>query len=229
MHSQQIYIHPCDGKDDTQKISIMDSQNPPPQNAQQPSQLSLFIARIVFRIKLAAAIVCLWALCFSINTIMKNSIAVEYDGGIADSSKSWAAVIKEGPAKHSKEYWHKLNAMSEKDKKKPLPALACLMAKICGIKVYLLCDRTEESSETIVRTWKRLASEIHFTPDPNDRYEFLEKHKPLLYAASSDENIIQAVKAEVMPIRIKRKEKSSLPGNYNPGKYGEKIIPFSQF
>jgi len=188
-----------------------------------------FFSRLLFRIKIIISLVFLWALAYSINTIMKNSIAIEYDGGIADSTKSWQAMEKESIKKNSKEYWAKINAFGENDQAKPIPALLCAAAKSVGIKIYVLCDRENENTENLKKTWQRLATGIYFTPAPNDRYVFLEQHKPLAYAASSDENIIQSVKAEILPVRIKRSKKTKLPGNYNPGKFGEKIIPFSQF
>lgn len=188
----------------------------------------MFFSKILFKIKITFFIICLWALCYSANTVMKNSIVFEYDGGIADSSYSFQALAKDNIKRESTDYWAKLNAYADKDNPKTVAAIMCLAAKALGIKIYILCDREKENSETLINAWKHMAHEIHFAPDPNDRYVFLENRRPLFYAASSDENIIQAIKAEITPVRIKRNNKSSLPGSYSPGKFGETVIPFSQ-
>ncbi|MCR4820826.1 MAG: hypothetical protein K5838_06860 [Elusimicrobiales bacterium] len=199
----------------------------PPYPPYQPPKEKSFFSRLFFKIKITVSIISLWALCYSINSIMKNSIAIEYDGGLADSTKSWAAAQESGLKQGNSKFWEMLNASAEKDLAKPVPSLMCLAAKTMGIRVIVLCDRENYGGDILKNTWKRLPSEIYFTPEPNDKYILLEKEKPFFFAASSDEGLAQAMKAGIRPLRIKKAEQTKVPGTYTPGKFGEKLIPFS--
>lgn len=200
-------------------------------NNQYPSspgqQKSSLFSRFILHIKLVVTTVCLWALCYSINSVMKNSIALEYDGGLTDSTVSWDIMKTSGLKPYTAAYWKQLNSMAGEDPSKPVPGLMCVLAKFLGLKVHLICDREQEGGETLRSTWKKTVSYIHFAPEPNDKYILLEKYRPFIYAASSDEGLAQAVKAGIIPIRIKRAAQTKIPGTYTPGKFGEKSIPLS--
>ena len=200
------------------------SNNYPPYPQQQRSS---WFSGFFLRIKLVISIICLWALCYSINSIMKNSIALEYDGGLADTTVSWNIMKTSGLKSHTPQYWKQLNGMAGEDPSKPVPGLMCLLAKFFGLKVLLICDRDPESGDILLSTWKKTVSEVYFAPEPNDKYMLLEKYRPFIYAASSDEGLAQAVKAGIIPLRIKRAAQTKIPGTYTPGKFGEKSIPLS--
>lgn len=200
------------------------SQYPPPTS---PSPISVFFSKLFFRIRVLVLLGIIWCCLYAANILSGNRIAVEYDGGIAETSSSIQTVETEKYTIFSKEYWQRLNSMAGKDKTKPMPAIICLVAKSIGIRPYILASREDEGADALRKNWKKYSHAIIFVPEPNDIYDFLEKEKPLMLMASSDEAIVQAVKAAVKPVRIKRKSRNHLPGEYNPGKYGEAILPFS--
>lgn len=198
------------------------------QSAESPSLFGQFFAKLLFTIKMLFFLVIMWAISFGVNSLMGSCIAIDYDGGIADTSKSLRTVRQEGRKPSLPDYWQRLNSMGGKDKAKLLPFLICLSAKAIGIKTYIICVRENEATGAILKAWNKVSSDIVFTPEPNDIYVFLDKKKPMAYLSSTDESLAQAIKAGIRPIRIKRKDKDDAPGSYNPGKYGEKVIPFTQ-
>ncbi|HAH32646.1 MAG TPA: hypothetical protein DCL44_10080 [Elusimicrobia bacterium] len=127
------------------------------------------------------------------------------------------------------DYWNTVNRAYKYEHIKPIPWLTAWLFKALGFKVEIFCGRTRQGSDSLENSWKTLADYFHFTTDENQKYELLERSRFVFYFTPSDEGVIQAIKAEVTPVRIRKNKKSSNSCLYNPGKFKEYILPLSEF
>ncbi len=107
--------------------------------------------------------------------------------------------------------------------------LTALFFKVLGFKVSLLAQRDPAGSDSLAQSWKPLADNFFFSADENQTYEVLEKKPFTLYFAASDAGIIQARKAGVWAVRIRKNKGSSLPAESTPRKFKEPVLPLSEF
>ena len=127
------------------------------------------------------------------------------------------------------DYWNAVNRAYKYEHIKPVPWLTAWFFKVLGFKVEIFCGRGQEGSDSLENSWKTLADYFHFTADENKKYELLERSRFILYFTPSDEGVIQAKKAGVSPVRIRKNKRSSNSCLYNPGKFKERILPLSEF
>lgn len=196
---------------------------------QQPSRISIFFSRMFFRIKLICVLAGIWGVFFSVNSILKNTIGIEYDDGLVYSTPAFKAARKAGFEPDSKDYWQAVNSNNNYERTKIFVWLYARLAKMAGIKIAIYADRPDFNGQVLKDKWSNFADEFYFTPNQNDKYELLEKHKVILYAAPSDEGLIQAIKSGTKMIRIKKSSRSENTFEYNPHKFNEKILFMSQY
>ncbi|MCX7905551.1 MAG: hypothetical protein N2446_02490 [Elusimicrobiales bacterium] len=164
-----------------------------------------------------------WAVIYSTVNVLELSIGFEYDDVLAYTSQAY---LKAKNLKND-EFYKEINENSHLDRIKIIPFIIYKTAKLFGFSTDIIIDRKNISTKKILSKWKD--SKIYFVSDSNEKYEIINNKKYLIFFANSDDGIIQAKKANVYPIRIKRNQKSLNPLPYNPGKFGEKQIPLSQF
>ena len=192
-------------------------------------KLKNFISRLYLRFKRLTFLIASWAVLFSTITILGLKIGVEYDDGISFTTPAYRQAEKYKAQISASDYWNFVNRNYKKEKIKVIPSLVCWFFKAFGFKIYIVCSRGEEGSDALVHSWRPLVNKFVFVPDAFKKYELLEKEKFFFYFASSDEDIIQAKKAKITVIRIKRGNLSENSKPYHPGKYGEWILPLSAF
>ena len=83
-------------------------------------------------------------------------------------------------------------------------------------------------SDSLVQNWKPLANDF-FLPMRTGLTSYLKKKPFTLYFAASDAGIIQARKAGVWAVRLRKSGKSSLPAESTPRKFKEPVLPLSEF
>ncbi|MCX5786477.1 MAG: hypothetical protein NTX59_12405 [Elusimicrobia bacterium] len=127
------------------------------------------------------------------------------------------------------DYWNAVNRAYKYEHIKPIPWLTAWFFKVLGFKVEIFCGRGQEGSDSLENSWKTLADYFHFTTDENKKYELLERSRFIFYFTPSDEGVIQAKKAGVTPVRIRKNKKSLNNCLYNPGEFRERILPLSEF
>lgn len=182
-----------------------------------------WISKWYMRFKTFVYLFAIWAVIHSTVNVCGFSVAFEYDDGIAYTTDAYIKARNLS----GDEFFKILNENSSLDRAKIIPFLIYQILKISGFSIDIIVDRKNISSERLVSRWQ--GSAIYFTTSPNEKYEILNIKKYLIFFANSDDGIIQAKKAGIYPIRIKRNPKSLNPLPYNPGKFGEKQIPLSQF
>jgi len=127
------------------------------------------------------------------------------------------------------DYWNAVNRAYKLEHIKPIPWMTAWFFKVFGSKVEIFCARGEEGSDSLQNSWRMLADNFYFIADENKKYELLERGRFIFYFTPSDEGVIQAKKADVTPIRIRKNKKSLNDCLYNPGKFGERMLPLSEF
>lgn len=177
------------------------------------------------RFKIFTYLFAIWAVIYSTVNITGLKIAFEYDDGIVYTT----SLFKKAENLKGEEFYRYINTHTEYEIPKLIPYLILITARMTGFKVDLIIDREPVDTDAIFKKWKNLADNIYFVRDQNEKYEILQRNSYLVYFTPSDEGVIQAKKAEIKPVRIKKNLKSILKYSYNPGKFNEKILPLSAF
>ena len=212
-----------------------------------------FFSKWFSRLRSFAMIAGAWGVLFSVITLISFKVGFEYDDGLVFSTPAFKAasaapvVTKSGKADSDPallpdafqgrwqnggadaDYWNAINRAYKLEHIKPIPWLTAWFFKIFGFKVEIFCTRDAAGSESLQNSWRVLADYFHFIADENKKYELLEQSRFIFYFTPSDEGVIQAKKADVTPIRIYKNKKSLNTCLYNPGKFGERMLPLSEF
>ncbi len=178
------------------------------------------------RIKIFAFLFSLWAIIFSVSTILDLKIAFEYDDGFAYSGDSFRKAKKDYNLTDYSQIVLKAGEFCHLDRMKIMPAIISSTFRIFGIKTHIVLDRPENTC--LINRWGK-SRKLFFVKDLNEKYMLLEKKGYLLYFCASDEGIIQALKAKVKPVRIERGSNSQAQYSYEPGRFSEKKLPLSSF
>ena len=165
--------------------------------------LKEFINRWYKRFKVFTHLFAIWAVIYSTINICNIKVAFEYNDGIMFLAKNKDSSIIE-------------------ERTKILPSLLAIFMKFIGIKIDIIVDENDINPKKAF-----FVDEIYTVKDQNEKYQILENKKYLIFFSNSDEGIIQARKAQIIPIRIKRNPKSKNDLMYNPGNFNETILPLS--
>jgi acid phosphatase class B len=153
----------------------------------------------------------------------------EYDDGLVFSTPAYKSAQEAKTEPGSGDYWNAVNRAYKSERTKPAVWLTAWLLKTFGFKVAVICRRDPAGSDSLVQNWKNLADDFYFADDENRKYELLEKKSFTLYFAVSDSDVIQARKAGVWAVRIRKNKKSTLPTDSTPRKFNEPVLPLSEF
>ncbi|MDP2866214.1 MAG: hypothetical protein Q8O90_08220 [Elusimicrobiota bacterium] len=170
-----------------------------------------------------------WGFLFSVNSLIGFQAGFEYDDGLVYSTPAFQAAEKDKAAPGGQDYWNSVNRSFSYERLKPVPWLAAWTLKALGVKIAVFCDRGAEGGDSLEASWRKLADYFYFIRTEDEKYKILEKRRFIIYAAPSDSGIIQARKAGVTPLRVKKSKRSVNPLESNPGKFKERTLPFSDF
>lgn len=206
---------------------------PPPNNPPPPpgplEALKGWFSKWWNRVRAFCMLAGAWGFLFSVISLLGFRAGFEYDDGLVYSTPAFQAAARDGLQPGTPDYWNAVNRGFLFERLKPVPWLCAWGLKVLGFRVAVFLDRGPEGSDSLETYWARLADDVYFTPTDNEKYELLEKHRFVLYAAASDAGIIQARKADVWPLRVLKSGQSVNPLESNPGKYGERYLPLSGF
>ncbi|RMH58863.1 MAG: hypothetical protein D6679_03450 [Candidatus Hydrogenedentota bacterium] len=176
-------------------------------------------------------VLALWLVLFGTNSILDTKVGFDYDDTVCFSTPSFESAaalygmesIRKGSEKYER-FWKEVNADPSRDLPKPVTLGLVRCARLLGIDPILITARPGIESETFVRYWRGLFDEVYFT---ENKSEILERARFLAFFGDSDSDIAEAREVGVIGIRIQRNPASSYKRKYNPGKYGEWVMPFS--
>jgi hypothetical protein len=181
------------------------------------------------RFRAFAMIAGAWGFLFSVNSLIGFQAGFEYDDGLVYSTPAFKAAEKDKLETGTPDYWNSVNRSFSYEHLKPVPWLTAWTLRVLGVKVAVFLDRGEEGADSLEASWRTLADHFYFVRTEDEKYKILEKKRFILYAAPSDTGIIQARKADVTPLRIRKSPKSVNPLESTPGKFGEFTLPLSGF
>ncbi|HNW45753.1 MAG TPA: hypothetical protein PKI19_14735 [Elusimicrobiales bacterium] len=205
------------------------SQEAPPANPSVPGAIAAWFRKWLGRIRAFCMLAGAWGFLFSVNSLIGFRAGFEYDDGLVYSTPAFQAAGKTSAEAGSPDYWNAVNRAYASERLKPVVWLSAWTLKVLGFRIAIFCDRGQEGADSLEADWSRLADDFYFTRTDNEKYEILEKNRFALYAGPSDAGIIQARKAGVPPLRVKKSGNSSNPLASTPGKYKERILPLSEF
>lgn len=191
--------------------------------------IAAFFSRWFGRFKAFSMAAGAWGFLFSVNSLIGFQAGFEYDDGLVYSTPAFQAAEKDKAAPGSQDYWNSVNRSFSYERLKPVPWLAAWTLKALGVRIAVFCDRGAEGGDSLEASWRKLADHFYFTRTEDEKYRILEKRRFIVYAAPSDSGIIQARKAGVTPLRVKKSVRSVNPLESNPGKFKERTLPFSDF
>ena len=191
--------------------------------------LDAFLKKWFLRFRICSFLAASWAVFFTTFTVMGLRAAFEYDDGLVFSTPAYNAAKNRGTGPDSSAYWNAVNVSYKLERTKPAVWATAWLLRLLGFKVDIICHRGPAGSDGLVRSWKPLAGEFFFTVDENSKYELLEEKQFALYFAVSDSDVIQARKAGVWTVRVRKNRKSVLPAEASPRKFGEPVLPLSEF
>jgi acid phosphatase class B len=175
------------------------------------------------------AMMSVWGLIFSLVTIARLGVAFAYDDTLVDSSAAYAKA--EGAQQpRGTDYWKTINNAYELETPKVLPYAVAGLARVFGFHILILAERQAAGGEPLKKEWRHLAPRgFTFVSNPEDMHMHLLDGRYVLFLGSTDRELLEAKKAGVYAVRIKRPRKAVLGGEYNPGQMGEVVVPLSEF
>jgi acid phosphatase class B len=191
--------------------------------------IGVFLSTWFGRFKAFCMLAGAWGFLFSVNSLIGFQAGFEYDDGLVYSTPAFQAAEKDKAPQGTPDYWNSVNRSFGTERLKPVPWLAAWTLKVLGVKIVFFCDRGPEGADSLEASWRKLADYFYFTRTEDEKYRILEKRRFILYAAPSDAGIIQARKAGVTPLRIKKNKRSVNPLESTPGKFKERTLFLSQF
>ena len=178
--------------------------------------------------KKALAVMSVWGLIFSLVTISRLAVAFEYDDGLVFSTPAYAKARAGLSNPASEQFWSVVNRSYDLESPQVTPFLLAWTLRLCGFKVAIIAQRPSTDGEALQKEWRHLTPNglFCFAPEKAGIRVFLGQGNYVLYFGGSDSGILEARKAGVYPIRIKRSAKSSNKEDYHPGTLGEIRLPF---
>ena len=180
--------------------------------------------------KKVLALMSVWGLIYSLVTIGRLGVAFDYDDTLVDSTAAFERASRAVAAQQqlSPGFWAAVNNSYELEKPKLLPYALAWACRIMGFKVTIMADRSAADAEALKKEWRRLAPRSFvFTAQPQNKHLHLQDGRYILFFGDSDRDMLEAKKAGVFAVRVKRHRRSVGHDDYNPGTMGEPVLPFS--
>jgi acid phosphatase class B len=177
------------------------------------------------------ALMSFWGLIFSLATITKLAVAFEYDDGLVFSKPAYVKAFASVQQPFTPQFWSVVNRSYDIEQPKLLAQGLAWAFRLFGFKVAIIADRPSIDGEALRKEWRRLTPKtlFLFAGDRGDRKSFLEKSNFILFLGDGDSAIMDARKAGVYVVRIKRSPQSYKKEDYHPGTLGEMVLPLSQY
>ncbi|MFI5362881.1 MAG: hypothetical protein ACHQ49_12995 [Elusimicrobiota bacterium] len=176
------------------------------------------------------ALMSVWGLVFSLVTIARLGVAFAYDDTLVDSASAFAKAPPSAALPRGSDDWKIINNAYELENPKLLPYAVAGLARVFGFRILILAERQAVGGEPLKKEWRRLAPRgFTFVPNPEDLHLHLQDGRYVLFLGSTDQELLEAKKAGVFAVRVKRGKQAVLTSPYTPGRLGEVVLPLSEF
>lgn len=174
------------------------------------------------------ALMSVWGLVFSLVTIARLGAAFTYDDTLVHSEASYEKAEGRVQQLRSPEFWKIVNNAYDLETPRIVPyGLACAL-RAFGFRILILAERGGTDGDALKKEWRHLAPRgFVFVPDPAELHLHLEGGRYVLFVGTGDRELLEAKKAGVYALRVKRGSHAVNHGEYSPGRMGEVVLPFS--
>jgi acid phosphatase (class B) len=177
------------------------------------------------------ALMTFWGLVFSLVTVTHLGVAFDYDDTLVVSGPAYAKAFKAVAQPYSPEFWAVVNQSYDLERPKKLIYPLAWLFRIFGFRVTVLTTRPPVQNEALLKEWRHLISRGNFifAGEAASKHAHLLNGNYVLFFGDSDNDIAEARKAKVFPVRVRRSPGSLFKTDYNPGSLREFVIPFSEY
>jgi len=176
------------------------------------------------------ALMSVWGLIFSLVTIARLGVAFVYDDGLVASAAAFEKAAGAVQQVRGPEYWRIVNNAYDLETPKLVPYSIALLCRAFGFRVTILAERGASGGDALKKEWRHLCPRgFVFVAEPEDLHMHLQDGRYVLFFGDGDREMLEAKKAGVFAVRVRRGAKAVNAGEYNPGKLGELVLPLSQF
>ncbi len=194
------------------------------------TKLNAVFSTWIKRVKMIFMWLGIWGFIFSVVSIAGLKAGFDYDDTLVFSTPAVQKALVSGTPADSLGYWKTLNQAYDAESIKPASYAAAWFLRIFGFKIYVITERNNLGAEALIKSWKPLISGFIFVQSSFRKSQILSSDKFVLFIGDSDTDMKQARSAGVIPVRIKRSQKSiRKTEDYTPGSFGEFVLPVSQF
>jgi acid phosphatase class B len=180
--------------------------------------------------KKTLAAMSVWGLIFSLVTIGRLSVAFDYDDTMVDSSKAYEKAAQGATQALSPTYWSALNNAYDLEKPRLIPFTIACVLRALGFRIVILADRQAVDGDSLKKEWRKLAPRgFVFTTAPTNKHLHMMEGHFVAFFGDSDQDMLEAKKAGVLAVRVRRSKRAVATDPYAPGKQGELVIPLSQY
>ena len=183
--------------------------------------------------KKVLAMMSVWGLFFSLITIGRLAVAFDYDDTLVDSSKAYEKAERSVTQRDSPTFWGALNNAYDLESVKLVPfGLACALRGL-GFRIVIMAQRQAVEGDALKKEWRKLApGSFIFVADPANKHLHMQESNLghfVAFFGDSDQDMLEAKKVNILPLRVKRGGHHVKNDPYSPGKMGDTVIPLSQF
>lgn len=179
------------------------------------------------------AMMSVWGLFFSLITIGRLAVAFDYDDTLVNSSKAYEKAAKSVTQVDSPTFWGALNNAYDLESVKPVPFVIACIARGLGFRVVIMAERQAVDGEALKKEWRKLAPRSFiYTPDGTAKHLHMQESSFghfVAFFGDSDQDMLEAKKANILAMRVRRGKHPVKTDPYSPGKMGDTVIPLSQF
>ncbi|PIR15694.1 MAG: hypothetical protein COV48_12935 [Elusimicrobia bacterium CG11_big_fil_rev_8_21_14_0_20_64_6] len=176
------------------------------------------------------AIMSVWGLFYSLITIGHLSVAFDYDDTLVNSAKAYEKAAGASTQFESPSFWAALNNAYDLETIKYVPfTIACVLRGM-GFRVLIMAERQGTGGDALKKEWRKLSPRSFiFTPDPAAKHLHMQEGHFVAFFGDSDQDMLEAKKVNILPVRIRRGKHPVKRDSYSPGRMGDTVIPLSQF
>lgn len=168
-----------------------------------------------------------YGVSFLANKTMEKTVGFDFDSTLAFTLPSFMAEKAEEPSERLD--WELLNGRLLQLEKKKRVAWLVPLFKFFGYTPIVISARPEIKGEVfrthVQRNYGITPEDVYMT---KERATVLKRRNVVIFFGDSDGDITEAQRAGIIAVRVKRSADESHRDHYNPGRYGEFILPFSE-
>lgn len=167
-----------------------------------------------------------YLIAFAAHKVLDKTVGYDYDSTLAFSTPTFLAEKTEEPSPRLD--WELINGRLLQLEKKKWISMTVPAAKFIGLTPIVITSRPEVKGEIfrahVARTYGIKSEDVYMT---KEKAAVLKDRHAVIFFGDSNSDITEAQKAGVRAVRVKRSGDDFYKGNYDPGDYGEFVLPFS--